>query len=50
MKRSADEQLKFLRNVQRVFAEGEFVATYKFALLHSIADPCVEKGAAKTDG
>jgi hypothetical protein len=26
-------QLDFLRHVQRIFDEGEFVATYKFALL-----------------
>ena len=26
-------QLDFLQHVQRIFDEGEFVATYKFALL-----------------
>ena len=26
-------QLEFLQHVQRIFDEGEFVATYKFALL-----------------
>lgn len=39
---SARKQLEFLRQLQRIFNEGEFVATYKFALLHSIADVCVE--------
>jgi hypothetical protein len=36
-------QLAFLRQLQRLFNEGEFVATYKFALLHAIADLCVER-------
>jgi len=39
-----DEQVKFLRNVQRLLAEGLFVATYKFALLHALADLAVLKG------
>jgi hypothetical protein len=41
---SSDEQVKFLLLVQRLLAEGSFVATYKHALLLSIADICVEKG------
>jgi hypothetical protein len=41
---SADEQVKFLLRVQRLLAEGSFVATYKHALLLSIADICIEKG------
>lgn len=36
-------QLAFLKQLQRIFNEGEFVATYKFALLHAIADICVER-------
>lgn len=40
---SSDAQLVFLRQLQRLFNEGEFVATYKFALLHAIADLCVER-------
>jgi hypothetical protein len=39
-----DEQVQFLLRVQRLLAEGSFVATYKHALLLSIADICVEKG------
>lgn len=41
---SSDEQVKFLLHVQRLLAEGSFVATYKHALLLSIADVCVERG------
>ena len=38
-------QVDFLRKLQRLLAEGGFVATYKFALLHSIADLCIENDA-----
>lgn len=41
---SAKEQVQFLLNLQRLLAEGDFVATYKHALLLSIADICVERG------
>jgi hypothetical protein len=37
-------QLEFLSNVQRLLSEGQFTATYKYALLLSIADICVEDG------
>ena len=30
---SANSQLEFLQNVQAVLEDGQFVATYKFALL-----------------
>ena len=40
----AEAQLRFLRQLQRLLEEGSFVATYKFALLHSIADLCVMSG------
>ena len=33
-----DEQVRFLRNVQRLLAEGQFTASYKFALVHALAD------------
>jgi hypothetical protein len=33
-----------LRNVQRLLAEGSFVASYKLALLHALADLAVLKG------
>lgn len=42
---SADAQLTFLAKLQRLFSEGDFTATYKFALLISLADLAVEQGA-----
>jgi hypothetical protein len=41
---SADAQIEFLVNIQRLLKEGAFVATYKYALLAALADLCVEKG------
>ena len=39
-------QLEFLQHVQRIFDEGEFVATYKFALLiASKQSPGGDRGA-----
>jgi len=32
------EQVRFLENVQRLMGEGSFQATYKYALLHALAD------------
>jgi 5-methylcytosine-specific restriction endonuclease McrA len=47
-----DEQVRFLRMLQRLLDEGNFVASYKYALLHAIADLCVtlgdDSGAALT--
>jgi HNH endonuclease len=37
-------QLEFLSNIQRLLGEGQFTATYKYALLLAIADICVEDG------
>lgn len=37
-------QLEFLSKLQRLFAEGDFTATYKYALLTSLADLAVELG------
>jgi 5-methylcytosine-specific restriction endonuclease McrA len=42
---SPEAQLAFLAKLQRLFAEGDFTATYKFALLISVADLAVELGA-----
>jgi len=42
---SPESQLEFLAKLQRLFAEGDFSATYKFALLVSLADLAVELGA-----
>ncbi len=44
MTTSSEEQVRFLLNFQRLLQEGSFVATYKHALLLSIADICVERG------
>lgn len=41
---SATSQLEFLQNVQAVLEDGQFVATYKFALLVALADLAVESG------
>lgn len=41
---SPEEQLKFLANLQRLLAEGQFVATYKYSLLLALADLAVELG------
>lgn len=39
-----EEQVHFLRNIQRLLAEGLFVASYKFAVVHALADLAVLKG------
>jgi 5-methylcytosine-specific restriction endonuclease McrA len=39
-----EEQIIFLQQIQRLFVEGEFTATYKFALLLSLAELAVEYG------
>jgi hypothetical protein len=41
---SAQRQLDFLHQLQRILADGSFVATYKFALLHALADLAVARG------
>lgn len=41
---SPDAQVQFLVNVQRLLADGQFVATYKYALLLAVADLAVERG------
>lgn len=41
---SPEDQLKFLANLQRLLAEGQFVATYKYSLLLALADLAVELG------
>ncbi len=39
-------ELEFLRKAQRLLTEGDFVATYKFALLNALADLCLEREPA----
>lgn len=41
---SPQEQIEFLQKVQRLLSEGQFVASYKFALLTALADLAVLKG------
>ena len=41
---SPQEQVEFLRKLQRLLTEGQFVASYKFALLRALADLAVLKG------
>ena len=41
------DQVAFLLNIQRLLQEGSFVATYKFALLHALADLAVSLGSEK---
>ena len=44
-----EAQLEFLTKLQRLFSEGDFTATYKFALLMALADICVEQGQDNAD-
>ena len=41
---NSEFQLAFLNKIQRLFAEGDFTASYKYALLIAIADIAVESG------
>lgn len=43
------QQLDFIAYIQRMLNEGDFSATYKFALLHAIADICVERPLQQPD-
>lgn len=40
---SPEFQVAFIRYIQRLMVEGGFIATYKFALLHALADICIEQ-------
>jgi len=40
-----DQQIEFLAKIQRIFTEGEFTATYKFAPLIALSDVAVELGS-----
>lgn len=46
---SPQDQLVFLDHVQRLFDEGEFAATYKYALLLAITELAVELGEDSGD-
>ena len=41
---SPEQQIEFLTKLQRLLAEGAFVATYKYALLMALADISIERG------
>jgi hypothetical protein len=41
---SAEFQLTFLTKLQRLFNEGDFTATYKYALLIALSEIAVERG------
>lgn len=41
---TADEQVAFLRNVQDLLSEGQFTATYKFAVLLALSRIAIEQG------
>ena len=45
MSRGAITELEFLRKLQRLLNEGDFTATYKFALLNALADLSLESEA-----
>ncbi|MBM6549799.1 HNH endonuclease [Marinomonas ostreistagni] len=42
--------IDFINYVQRMLVEGDFSATYKYALLHAIADVCVESPNVTVNG
>ena len=46
---SDSQQLEFLPNLQRLLSEGQFVATYKYALLMALADIAVESGGKRDE-
>ncbi|MEL0613139.1 HNH endonuclease [Marinomonas arenicola] len=48
MMSAMQQQLDFIAYIQRMLVEGDFSATYKFALLHAIADVCVEQTSSST--
>jgi len=45
MKPGAEQQIQFLQHLQQLFEDGDFVPTYKYALLMSLAELAVESGS-----
>lgn len=41
---NAQQQLKFLKNIQLILQSGSFSSTYKFALLISLSRLAIERG------
>jgi hypothetical protein len=42
---SPAEQIRFIANIERLLADGSFVASYKYALLVSLVDLAIERGS-----
>jgi hypothetical protein len=42
---TAEERVAFLGKIERLLSEGQFVATYKYALLLAIADLAIKLGS-----
>ena len=47
---SPADQIRFLTNLQRLLSEGQFTATYKYALLSALADLSIETGEGSEGG
>lgn len=47
---TAQQQLKFLKNIQLILQSGSFSSTYKFALLISLSRLAIEKGQDSGEG
>ena len=41
---TAEEQVRFIANIERILSEGSFVATYKYALLVALVELAIERG------
>jgi hypothetical protein len=42
---SPAEQIRFIANIERLLADGSFVASYKYALLVALVDLAIERGS-----
>jgi hypothetical protein len=41
---TAEDQVRFIASIERILAEGSFVATYKYALLVALVELAIERG------
>jgi hypothetical protein len=41
---SPEDQIRFIASIERILAEGSFVATYKYALLVALVELAIERG------
>ena len=46
---TSQQQIRFLQQLQKILSDGTFVATYKYALLHALADLSVIHGKDSAD-